>query len=634
MIIGTAGHIDHGKTSLVKALTGVDADRLKEEKERGITLDLGYAYTPLPNGEILGFIDVPGHEKLVHNMLAGATGIDYVLLIVAADDGVMPQTVEHVQILDLLGLHRGAVALTKIDTATPEQIAAVERQIGDLLASTGLAGCPVFPVSSLTEEGVDALRCHLEDAAQALPDKPENGGFRLAVDRAFTLSGAGTVVTGTVFSGQVSIGDHLLLAPQGLEVRIRSIHTQNQPAQQGRIGQRCALNLAGVDKQQIQRGDWILAPFLGDSTSRIDIRLRLLPEAPALKHWGPVHVHLGAAHVTGRVALLEKEVLVPGGDALAQLVLDKPLCAAWGDRLIVRDASAQRTCAGGTVLDTRPPLRGRRSEKRLAVLAAWEQPELQDRFEALLACSPDGLDLAAFAANANLPPQALHDLIQQVPCVVADLKPPATAFSKTRWQALCDKAVDVLSLSHAENPDALGLNVEQLRMRMAPQMTRAAFAALVEHLLADERVVKDGSWLHLPGHRIVLGAEDEALWERVRPMLAEMPFQPPRVRDIGRALGVAEDTVRLLMRRLARMGSVYLVAHDHYFLPDAVSRLAEVAGQVAVDHPKGEIYAAEFRTRIDAGRKLAIHILEFFDRIGYTRRVHDAHRIRNDMLQF
>ncbi|OIQ89715.1 selenocysteine-specific elongation factor [mine drainage metagenome] len=634
MIVGTAGHIDHGKTSLVKALTGVDADRLKEEKERGITLDLGYAYTPLPNGDILGFIDVPGHEKLVHNMLAGATGIDCLLLIIAADDGVMPQTIEHLHIVDLLGMRRGVVALTKIDTVSPPRAAEVEAQAAALMAGTGLAGSPIFPLSSITGQGVAELRRHLETTAETLPQRPLQGGFRLAVDRSFTLNGVGTVVTGTVFSGVVNVGDQLRILPSGLEVRIRGIHAQNQPSQGGKAGQRCALNLAGVDRQQIQRGDWVLAPFLQTPTSRVDVRMRLVADAPPLKHWSPVHVHLGTAHTTGHIALLEQESLPPGGEALAQLVLDRVVGAALGDRFVMRDASAQHTLGGGSVLDTRPPARGRRTPQRLAMLRAWEQGTTTEILAALLDCTTNGIDLAAFAANANLAEQDLVPLTESLPCVVARTRSPATAFSPVRWQALCELALEALTKAHAASTDTLGLNAEQLRMATAPQITRAAFAALIDHLLQDGRLAKDGSWLHLPGHQVTLGKTEEKLWREIEPMLASSPFQPPRVRDIGQAVDVDEAEIRMLMRRLARMGKTYLVAHDHYFLPAAVTELAGIVCQTAADHPEREVYASEFRTRIDTGRKLAIHILEFFDRVGFTRRVRDAHRIRNDSLLF
>ena len=329
MIVGTAGHIDHGKTTLVHALTGVDTDRLKEEKARGISIELGYAYQPLANGGVLGFVDVPGHERFIHTMLAGAAGIDFALLVVAADDGVMPQTREHLSILNLLGIERGAVALSKIDRVDASRIALVEHELQRLLAGTTLAGMPVFPVAATEGLGVEALRMHLHEAAQAMPQAPGEGGFRLAVDRSFTLKGAGTVVTGTVFAGRVEVGDELAVTPSGKRVRVRSLHVMNRPAQAGQAGQRCALNLHGVGKDEIARGDWIVAPHLHAPTARFDVRLRLSPQAPVgLAHWAPVHLHLGAAHVMARVALLEGERLAPGESALAQLVADRPLGCA------------------------------------------------------------------------------------------------------------------------------------------------------------------------------------------------------------------------------------------------------------------------------------------------------------------
>ncbi len=297
MIVGTAGHIDHGKTTLVKALTGIDCDRLKEEKARGITLDLGYAYAPLPNGETLGFVDVPGHEKLVHNMLAGATGIDFALLVVAADDGPMPQTREHLEIVELLGIRLGAVALTKIDIVAVDRQKQAKTEIAEMLAGTALADAPVFPVCAASGEGLAALQAHLQAAAAALGQRPAAGGFRLAIDRCFTLSGAGTVVTGTAFSGQVRVGDMLTVSPLGKTVRVRSLRVQDTPAESGQAGQRIALALAGIEKAEVQRGQWVLAPALHAPIRRFDARLRVLAGQPALKHWTPVHLHLGAIDV-------------------------------------------------------------------------------------------------------------------------------------------------------------------------------------------------------------------------------------------------------------------------------------------------------------------------------------------------
>ena len=371
MLIGTAGHIDHGKTALIKALTGVDADRLKEEKARGITIDLGYAFAPLPNGEVLGFIDVPGHERFVHNMLAGATGIDFVLLVIAADDGPMPQTREHLEIVDLLGISHGAVALAKIDRVEAARVAEVQAEIEQLLAGTMLAGSPVFPVSSINGDGIEALRAHLESTAAIRQSHADDGNFRLAVDRCFTLTGSGTVVTGTVFAGGVQVGDKLLVSPSGKEVRVRSIHAQNRAAESGQAGQRCALNLVGVEKKDIARGDWVLAPAVHAPIQRLDVRIKLPATARrALRHWTPVHLHVGAADVLGRVSLLEGTTVEPGAQALAQLVLDQPVGSLRADRFILRDQSAQYTLAGGVVLDPFAPARKVRTPARLALLRA------------------------------------------------------------------------------------------------------------------------------------------------------------------------------------------------------------------------------------------------------------------------
>ena len=404
MIIGTAGHIDHGKTSLVKALTGVDADRLKEEKERGITVDLGFAYKPLPDGEVLGFVDVPGHEKLVRNMLAGATGIDHVMLVVAADDGPMPQTREHLAILDLLGLAQGVVALSKCDLVTPERLAEAHAEVRALLAHSGLAGAPILALSSLTGEGIDALLAHLDQARATLAPRRQQGQFRLAVDRSFTLAGIGTVVTGTAVAGRVAVGERLKLSPRGLDVRVRGIHAQNRQAGEGRAGQRLALNLAGVDKADVRRGDWLVAEALHAPTQRFDARVQLLAgESRPLAHWTPVHLHLGAEDVGARVMLLEGAAVAPGRSALIQLSLERPIGALHGDRFILRDQSALRTLGGGVVIDAFPPASRRRREQRLAALAAMELPTPAEALAATLALeSPYGIDARQFAVQWNL----------------------------------------------------------------------------------------------------------------------------------------------------------------------------------------------------------------------------------------
>ena len=623
MIVGTAGHIDHGKTTLVHALTGVDTDRLKEEKARGISIELGYAYQPLANGGVLGFVDVPGHERFIHTMLAGAAGIDFALLVVAADDGVMPQTREHLAILDLLGIERGAVALTKIDRADASRIADVEHDLQRLLAGTTLAGMPVFPVSAVSGEGVAALLDHLHQAAHAMPDASEAGGFRLAVDRSFTLKGAGTIVTGTVFAGRVEVGDELAVTPSGKRVRVRSLHVMNRPAQTGQDGQRCALNLHGAGKDEIARGDWIVAPHLHAPTARFDVRLHLSPQAPAaLAHWAPVHLHLGAAHVMARVALLEGEHLAPGESALAQLVADRPLGALHGDHFIVRDADARHTLGGGVVLDPDAPARKRKTPLRLAELAALDIPDTAQRLRALLGLR--GLDLVRLAMHWN------HDGLDSV------LPPDSTrvlgchetwAFSAAHWARLQDTLRTGLVAFHERFPDELGPDAARARRMFLPTLPAAAFAALTDGLLAAGTLQRSGPWLHLPTHSIALTREEEALYQRIRPWLAEAAYDPPWVRDLARMSGKDEASMRRLLQKLARQGKLYQVVRDLFYLPESVAQLATMVQEL--EHVSGETRAAEFRDRSGLSRKRAVQVLEFFDRVGYTRRVREAHRLRN-----
>jgi len=623
MIIGTAGHIDHGKTTLVHALTGIDTDRFAAEKLRGISIELGYAYQSLPAGGVLGFVDVPGHERFIHTMLAGAAGIDFALLVVAADDGVMPQTREHLDILDLLGIENGAVALTKIDRVETERVAEVERDLHRLLAETAFACMPVFPVAATDGQGIDALRAHLHDAAQAMPQAKGEGGFRLAVDRSFTLKGAGTIVTGTVFAGRVAVGDELVVTPSGKPVRLRSLHVMNRPAQAGQAGQRCALNLAGVGKDEIARGDWIVAPRLHAPTARFDVRLTLSPQAhAALTHWAPVHLHLGAAHAMARVALLEGDSLAPGGSSLAQLVADRPLGALHGDRFILRDADARHTLGGGVVLDPDAPARKRKTPLRLAELAAMDIPDTAPRLRQLL--NLRGLDLDRLAVSWNCNDPAGH------------LPPDSTlvraghetwAFSAAHWASLQDKLRDGLAAFHERFPDERGPDAARARRMFLPSLPAAVFAALTDVLLAAGTLQRSGPWLHLPTHSVALTRDDEALYQRIRPWLAESPFDPPWVRDLARMSGKDEASMRRLLQKLARQGTLYQVVRDLFYLPESVARLAALVQEL--EHATGEARAAEFRDRSGLGRKRAIQVLEFFDRVGYTRRVREAHRLRN-----
>ena len=395
MIVATAGHVDHGKTALVHALTGVDTDRLPEEKKRGLTIDLGFAYHTLDDVHVLGFVDVPGHERFVRNMLAGVGSVDLALVVVAADDGVMPQTREHTAILDLLGVTECIAVVSKTDKVGSARAGEVSEEIGALLAATGMRGAAIHQVSALSGAGLDTLGGALRSRALGLSARTANGRFRLCVDRAFMLKGAGLVVTGTVHAGSASTGERLLVTPSGLQARIRGIHAQDRPAERARAGERCALNLSGRDIESgaITRGDWIVDRALHAPSDRIDVRLRVLAAEPrALRHWTPVHAHLAASHATARVAVLGAGSIAPGDSGRVQIVLDRPLHALAGDRIVVRDQSATRTMGGGTVIDPFSPRRGRARAARLAWLGAIEVREPERAIERALDSTATGID--------------------------------------------------------------------------------------------------------------------------------------------------------------------------------------------------------------------------------------------------
>lgn len=628
MIIGTAGHIDHGKTALIQALTGIAGDRRREEQARGITIDLGYVYADLGDGGLTGFIDVPGHERFVHNMLAGASGLDLALLVVAADDGVMPQTREHLAILELLGIPRLLVALTKADRVDAERLAQVRQEVNALLAAGPFAGAPLYPVASPSGAGIPALRAALLAALDQVRQRNARGGFRLAVDRVFSVAGAGVVVTGTAFAGQVAVGDELILTPRGQRLRVRGLHAQNRAAEAAQAGQRVSLNLAGerLSTDSLARGDWLVAEALHAPTTRIDVELRLLPgEARNLAHWTPVHVHLGAQDLTGRVALLEGDSLAPGATALAQLVLNAPLHGVHGDRLVLRDQSAQRTLGGARLLDPFAPARHRRTPQRLAQLQALRQGGLEEALPELLAQAAGGLDPRLLARQFNRPE---GDWQLPADTLRVDTRIGPRLFAAALWQAALERLGAALATFHQEQPDELGPDRDRLRRIAAPELERPVYLALLETALAEGRLQSSGPWLHLPDHRVRLTEAEEGLKARLWPLLEAQRFDPPWTRDLAKSLGQPEAEVRLLLRKLARLGELTQVVKD-LFYPQA--SLEAAAGEaLRLEREAGIIRAAAFRDALGIGRKRSIQILECLDRIGFTRRFGDERRVRPD----
>lgn len=636
MIVGTAGHVDHGKTALIRQLTGIDTDRLKEEKARGLTIEPGFAYPEVAEGVELGFVDVPGHVRFLHHMVAGSAGVDTVLLVVAADDGVMPQTVEHLQILSLLGLDRGLVALTKVDRVDAARRRQVREEIAALLADTPLAEAPLHEVSSTSGEGVDALRERLWAMAAMQRDTAVRGHFRFVVDRVFTKRGAGVVVTGTALAGQVNEGDTLRLALGGHKARVRGLRRQHRESDRAHQGDRVALNLAGadIDRDLIRRGDWLVAEALdAPPLRRLDVALRLLDSAPGVKHWTPVQVHLGVGRYSGRLSLLEGQQLAPGESMLGQLVLEEPVHACLGDRCVIRDPAAGITLGGATVLEGDPPRRGQRRPERLAWLAALarcaDSPplDLAPALEAGLRLQPAGIDLDALARNANLEPAALVDAVAALGGVTLPSRGQLRAFSAEAIAALEARLLDSVAANHEREPSMLGTERGRLTRQAAPQLPETTGRQLIERLVATGKLVAHGPFVAQPGHHASLSEADEALWQRLAPRIVAARFQPPRVRDLAASESLDEGRIREALNACARLGRLYQVRRDHFYPAATVAEMAAIVQALEREH--GRIRAAAFRDRVGTGRKLAIHILEFFDKVGYTRRIGDERVIRN-----
>jgi selenocysteine-specific elongation factor len=646
MIVGTAGHVDHGKTALVRALTGVDTDRLKEEKERGISIDIGFAYVPTDDGSIMGFVDVPGHERFVRNMLAGATGIDFVLLVVAADDGVMPQTREHLAIVDLLGVQRAFVALTKIDLVSPAQLAAAADEIRAELRATALAHCEIFPVSVVTQQGVAELRAALLAAAAGTPARSAHGRFRLTVDRCFSLPGPGTIVTGPVSSGAVEVGDAVLVSPVGLSARVRSIHAQGTPVERGTIGQRCALNLVGdgVTRHAIERGAVVLDPSLHAPTTRIDATLRVLPgERKALAHWTAVRLHHAAADVAARIAVLEaqtdpggaSQAISPGQTGRAQLVLEQPVAAAVGDRFVVRDAGGTRTLGGGRFVDLRPPQRRRRTPERLAQLDALARDDARDALAAAIERWPLFVDVTAFARDRALDDAQTQALLAAVPHVRLYVGGSTVALSRETWNRVAGSCRSALETAHSAHPELPGLTETQLSAQMQPRLPPPVMASAVRALVESGALLSDGGAVRLPEHRFALDDRDRRAWLRIGPLLSDAErFRPRRVGEIAMQLRMPVGEVRRVLKALARQRVVVEVALDRFFKRETVDELRTIVVALARSQKEGAFAVWQFRDRLDNGRKIAIEILEYFDGRGLTLRDGDLRRLNPRRLDW
>ena len=628
MIIATAGHVDHGKTSLVNALTGVDTDRLKEEKQRGLTIDLGFAYSDSESGERLGFVDVPGHTKFISNMLAGVSAIDCALLVIAADDGVMPQTLEHLEILNLLGIDYGLIALTKIDRCDEEQISRTLEQINEVVSRTFLKDAEIYPVSSTTNEGMETLQVALELTADDIGHRRQNGQFRLAIDRRFSIKGSGVVVTGSVFSGKISVGDELFLMPQFIPVRIRGLHTQNQKAASAIAGDRCAVNISGqgLELEHIHRGNW-LTTNSALATSRVDIEIAISrSETRPFSHWTPVHIHSAASHVTGRVALLEttdSTKIAPGQKGLAQLVFNPPINLCFGDRVIIRDQAATRTIGGGKVINTTSPKRGRAKPERIEQLRQLNPSSTDASLAALIQGELYGVELKTIREKFNLTDTELANYLDTSGFETVSNQ---LVIPKDRLEAVKDGLIEKLEDWHKTNSSKSGLPRNKIR-QMLKSWHQGLFDRIIDGLIISEELLQDGNLIQRPGYGVQLNNKEMSTWEAVLPHLQLELLKPPVLHELASAVSLEPKQLEKILNQVVKTGSLVRPVKNRFFLPEAMPQLMAAMSKAADD--KQQFTVQQYRDQTGIGRNLSIEILEYFDRQGVTRRVGDVRQIMN-----
>lgn len=641
MIVGTIGHSGHGKTALVKALAGIGGDRLPEEKRCGSSIVASHAFMPTAGGEVVAFIDMPGHPNRVSTMIAGASGIDFALLVVAADEGISPLTREHLDIVAMLGIGRGAAVLSKSDRADSAVIAQRLVEVRTLLAETGLRDFPVLALSTSTGEGLENLRALLlAEAARPTPAQQTAAlpaGFRMGLDRVFTFDGTGTIVTGSIAAGEVRAGDMLCLAHAPAQTyRVHSLHSHHRSLEVARAGQLCAIGLAGLEHGIAKRGHTVCDPAIGNTTARLDVCLQLsASEAHALASLTSVFLHVGAGRFQALVTVLGQPSVEPGNAALVQLTTRAPVQAWQGQRFVLRDASGSRTIGGGTILDTHAPARYRQTAQRLRYLHAQRHDDVAERLCSAVAMAPYGLDSRAWLRSAGLldwpfDPATLQD---------ADFDQRREwVISRQRLANLGAHLETVLQAFHQQAPDDIGPDPQRARRMIFPNMPVPLWQRLVQRLVADGRLVQRNGFLHLPEHGIELLAAERVVAERALPMLLAGGFDPPWVRDIAKASGLLEGQVRQVLARLAKGGDVYQIVKDLYYHPQRVLELAALARTLAEKQTSGplahSITAASFRDATGLGRKRAIQILEFFDRIAFLRRIGDAHLLRPGTTMF
>lgn len=626
IIVGTAGHIDHGKTALVKALTGIDADRLEEEKRRGITIDLGFAHLELsdPSGELLrfGFVDVPGHERFVRNMLAGVGGIDLVLLVIAADEGIKPQTREHFDICRLLGIHHGIVVLTKSDLVHSETLEVVRLEIEDYLRGSFLENTPIIPVSSLQRTGLDELKQELLRIAGHISAHDSHAITRLPIDRVFTMKGFGTVVTGTLVAGAIRKDDELQLFPSGKKARIRGVQVHGRSEDRAVAGERTALNLAGVEKHELERGMVLASPGLLQTSTRLDAQLSSLPSAKPLKTGAKVHFHAFASEAIATVQLYEANTLKPGSEAFAQLRMSSPVLLIPGDRFIIRQFSPVITIGGGTVLDSEPvkiPL-----GRRIQFLKEISAPPLDAQLHARISRHGQrGITIAQLVAETGRPRPAILEHVSKLASDRTIVKHGELLVSAREFQNTIGDLCRLVSEFHQRDPLQPGLSKEELRDQA--RLSSEVFAAALDSAVKDQKLALAGDLVHLPGRGIVMKDDESESRKIIEQAFASAGLKAPALKDVLAGLKIDKARAQKIVTLLLREKILIKVSDDLVFHQSALADLRKAVATQKARSPKIDV--GTFKDLTGVTRKYAIPLLEYLDRERITRRDGDLRTI-------
>lgn len=623
IVLGTAGHVDHGKTTLIKALTGIDPDRLKEEKEREMTIDLGFAYLDLPNGTRIGIVDVPGHERFVRNMVAGAQGVDLVALVIAADEGVMPQTREHLYICQLLGIKKGFVVLNKIDLVEKELLELVKEEITELLKGTFLEGAPIVEVSSVTKEGFETLFSVIEKMVQEVQEKPKDGLFRLPVDRAFSIRGFGTVVTGTVIAGEVTIGDEVEILPSGSKGRVRGIQVHKEKVERAFAGQRAALNLLGVEKESVERGDVVIQTGTFNTTQVLDVQLEMLPKAPVLKNGMTLNLHIGTSHVTATILIIGQDKIGPGEKGLAQLRLNRPIVAAPFDRFILRGSGNIQTWGGGIVIDAHPLHHKRFDPHVIEELSQLKTMSPEKLILYQLKKNPvKGMDIKGIMACTGFNKSIVLELIESLTKKGTLMSLEGYCFLSETFNELKERILETLSSFHNHNPLRAGIPKEELRKKIGSPKA-PLFEKLLEELIKEGKIEREGEIYKLKGYR---PSVDPGYLMAIEETFLRAGLTPPTLKEFTQSFNLNLSEAKELLNILVSEGKLVKVKEDLYFHHKPLEQLKQKLVKFLELHKK--ITLQEFKNLASVSRKYLVPLAEYFDSIKLTIRVGDERILR------